>query len=652
MALYSQFTKPRTYFAIVFVMCGLSLWLWLNCPWAQKWEFTKTDVLKLISSGKLKQNSSDSKCVPPVLDSFDPMVMQLYHKFPPIRCSSTMKDWVYTSHGFFHISQDAKRLYGNITCQYTPLQRSGDFAVTYGPVVEPMLDGTPLKSDFFKIKCTSSSGKTYSNVHSSVARNATVMKRVNDYHTRANKNRKDMQSDTGPLSQSLARSLNLSVFMFGFDGVSRMAWMRLLPKTRKYFLETLGGIELENYNIGGDGTVAVLLPILTGKTEEELPDSMTKHEHAKPVDNYPWIWDNFSAHGYVTAYAEDYNSFQWRNMGFDKQPTDHYMRTFQLKARPLLDENLPFCLGSLKRHVIFMNWFRDLFDTYKDVPKFFFGFHAELSHDTNDGLPAADEDLKVLLQDLESNGYLNSTLLILMSDHGARYNAFRSTDIGKLEERLPYFSFRFPPWVHKHHPDIIKTMRINVKRLTSPFDIHATFLDILNHPLTSSGYADNRSISLFHEVSKERTCADADIAPHWCACLEWEHVNKSDPLVVLAVDTAVEAINNYTFFKRIQCAELRLFAITKSLHYVPKSKVNGKMLEFINNPLPATAELYQVSFKTLPGEGHFEVTCAVDSEEKTVLLDAKEISRINMYRSQPACVQKEFPHLRPFCYCH
>jgi hypothetical protein len=68
--------------------------------------------------------------------------------------------------------------------------------------------------------------------------------------------------------------------MFGFDSLSRMAWTRLLPKTRK-FLKKLGGIELEGYNIVGDGTPAALLPILTGKMEEELPEARRGYPGAR-----------------------------------------------------------------------------------------------------------------------------------------------------------------------------------------------------------------------------------------------------------------------------------------------------------------------------------------------------------------------------------
>lgn len=59
--------------------------------------------------------------------------------------------------------------------------------------------------------------------------------------------------------------MGLNVLMFGFDSVSRMTWLRNLPKSHRYFTETLGGTVLEGYNIVGDGTPQALLPILTGQ---------------------------------------------------------------------------------------------------------------------------------------------------------------------------------------------------------------------------------------------------------------------------------------------------------------------------------------------------------------------------------------------------
>ena len=42
-------------------------------------------------------------------------------------------------------------------------------------------------------------------------------------------------------------------------------------------------------------------------------------------------------------------------------------------------------------------------------------------------------------------------------------------------------SFRFPPSFEKTHPEAMKNLRTNAQRLSTPFDVHATFLDVLDY---------------------------------------------------------------------------------------------------------------------------------------------------------------------------
>lgn len=67
-----------------------------------------------------------------------------------------------------------------------------------------------------------------------------------------------------------------------------------------------------------------------------------------------------------------------------------------------------------------MDYARHLFTVYRTKPKFVFGFHGELSHDSFNLLGAVDDDLVDWIQWFENKGHLNNTVLIIMSDHGHR----------------------------------------------------------------------------------------------------------------------------------------------------------------------------------------------------------------------------------------
>lgn len=53
---------------------------------------------------------------------------------------------------------------------------------------------------------------------------------------------------------------------------------------------------MHSYNIVGDGTPQAFLPILTGKTEVELPLTRKRYKNANYVDVYPWIWNVRAPH--------------------------------------------------------------------------------------------------------------------------------------------------------------------------------------------------------------------------------------------------------------------------------------------------------------------------------------------------------------------
>ncbi|CAF4049751.1 unnamed protein product, partial [Rotaria sp. Silwood1] len=69
--------------------------------------------------------------------------------------------------------------------------------------------------------------------------------------------------------------------------------MRFLPKTYSFLIKELGAVIMKGYNIVGDGTRAALIPLLTGKTQGELPEARRGHINSGTVDSFPWIWNQF-----------------------------------------------------------------------------------------------------------------------------------------------------------------------------------------------------------------------------------------------------------------------------------------------------------------------------------------------------------------------
>lgn len=61
-----------------------------------------------------------------------------------------------------------------------------------------------------------------------------------------------------------------------------------------------------------------------------------------------------------------------------------------------------------------------------------------------------------------------------------RFATVRNTLQGKLEERLPFFSFVFPEWFKTKYSQQYRNFQDNLNTLSTPFDVHATLEDILS----------------------------------------------------------------------------------------------------------------------------------------------------------------------------
>ena len=154
-----------------------------------------------------------------------------------------------------------------------------------------------------------------------------------------------------------------------------------------------------------------------------------------------------------------------------------------------------------------LDYWRDFVKSYPGKSKFSFTWNTYMSHDDVNKLNKINNYFANLLKDLHP--YLKNSYLMIMADHGSRYNDFRATKSGHREDNNPVFILSIP---ESSESTVFNNLRGNRKKLITGFDIHAT----LNHIL-ENGPSTKRGISLLSPIPI-RTCQDLQIPPYFCIC--------------------------------------------------------------------------------------------------------------------------------------
>lgn len=432
-----------------------------------------------------------------------------------------------------------------------------------------------------------------------------------------------------------------SVFLMGIDSISRLNLIRGMPETYNH-LESSGWFEMRGFNKIGDNTFPNLMAILTGQNET-LTDEICNWREVGELDKCSFIWNDFNAANYVTAYAEDeieINTFNYYETGFIKQPTDYYLRPFALGAEDNLKikrkNDRIMCLGYQHYADYVYKYGLDFARRFKDEPSFGLFWTNSFSHEDLSMSSAMDTRVLFYLEELQNQGVLNNSIVIFFSDHGMRFGPIRKSFIGWLEERLPFFYIWLPENFKAEHPNIVKNLQINRDRLSSPFDVHVTLKHILQ---LSGGYSDEYvpsaascpdCRSLFTELPLERSCADAGVSKHWCTCVEFQEIDKTSSVVKQAVTHVIKEINSELSLYP-KCAKLKLKDVNSARKSSHQSSID-----------------YLVSFDVKPSQAQLEATvrCESDCENFHVV---GSISRLNRYGNQSWCISDA--KLRKYCYC-
>ncbi|XP_050438239.1 uncharacterized protein LOC126844248 [Adelges cooleyi] len=435
----------------------------------------------------------------------------------------------------------------------------------------------------------------------------------------------------------------VSVLVIGLDGISRLNFNRQMPKTAE-LLSKFGVVEMLGYNKMEYNTFPNLVATLSGHSVPELAASCWPKQEAF-FDDCSFVWDTFKRAGYETGFGEDsplIGAFNFQKNGFHKQPTDRYIRPMMVAAENDIGHNSPLytdlCIGDSMQMTFLLDYVRKFVRSTDDHLSFGFFWSTSLTHDYLNIMRHGDECLRDFFEFLDQSGHLNKTAVVLMSDHGLRFGPFRDTYQGSLEDRLPMLRLILPKWFKAKYQVAMQNLRVNVDRLTTPYDTHKTLLDFLDLKQLEDNAVNRRppsrdlGHSLFTQVPENRTCESAGIPMHYCACHNKVISLETDDSKVERVASALVDHINVKLKTHPQCEQLKLHKIVSASKETGGG--NGKLEDFV------------VQVITTPGEAKFEATVRY-TENNLQLIGS--ISRQNLYGNQSICVNGTETKLLCFC---
>lgn len=623
----------------------------------------------LAPSPEFMVGDAAGECHLPDIDPFDKSISKYVFHIKPLKCRIKSDLTFIDKDGLVKINTTACLESGfdpnTMKCSYEGVYRIKDDDNVALKTSVPISMPGEVPYDFFLITCRDAKGRAYTNLHAHVSKK-TFSKTL----------RKD------PTEQCSSNPYNLLIF--GLDSISRLNGIRKLPKTYGYLTKNLGAYDFRGYTKVGANTFPNILPILTGKYSHQLQKTPPYKDF---YDGYPLIWKNFSRCGYVSLFAEDaphMATFNYLDKGFHEQPTDHYMRPFWLSFKnthPIKDLLSPIwlalesqkvsvgkafdlCVGSSTKHQVVIKYFMSFVRRYYGkFPMFALSWLTEIGHEYLNTVEAGDEDFYQMLKTLHDEGFLNNSFLFFMSDHGHRFDWFRQTLIGRIEDKMPLVLLKIPDQFKTKYPGIAANFMANTQRLVSPFDTHETIKDVLQgnfrsreeaakQPGPSSEMRTNtlKAYSFFSRVPKRRTCAQAGIPEEYCACYKSAVVNLDEKVTSSIANFVLQNTITLTDQWRDKCAKYELL----SVKYVQKREPMGR-LRLKSQPTfwgfswtpEEPVSLYIIAIEVNPGQAVFETTISMRSDNNMEILG--EISRINRYGNQSHCMSKR--EMRPYCFC-
>lgn len=235
-------------------------------------------------------------------------------------------------------------------------------------------------------------------------------------------------------------------------------------------------------------------------------------------------------------------------------------------------------------------------------------------------------------------------------------------------------SVYLPKLFKQRYPNESLEFKKNIHTLVTPMDIHATLMHLLkleaNEPIVNS-QENARAISLFKNRDFSRTCDQAGIDSHWCACLRRYEI-KIDSVLTDMARLFVAYLNEDILKESLdKCVKLELNDVTRvyllesSIDIEYTNKIKSSNFDFFSNlnllrppPIEQGYQKFLFQITTKPNNGLYEFTIEIENnfkENKSYLNKVKinkdKISRLDKYGNSSSCIFDTFPDLRKYCFC-
>ncbi|XP_036225650.1 uncharacterized protein [Bactrocera oleae] len=560
----------------------------------------------------------------------------------------------------------------NINCNYSPLKHNYNISTSkFGDVVpfklhfNQSIEIAP-EIEFIRIRCSEKHRQYFYEDYHFFAINKTTPRtnyfakneknKINKKVTRAKK-RENPNDYLHVRDNNVNESAQqLSIMILGIDSVSHLNSLRYMKRTVDYIRRRLNYVEFWGFNKVGDNAYSNLIPLFTGLAADELKLSCMRAKELHYTE-CPFIWKRFKEAGYMTSFLEDVARTSLFSMDtiFSHPPTDYYIRPIVMEMENHIgyyySVSLNLCMGGRRTIDLVLEMIHKLTPFLQKENFFSFFWLASMTHDFIYMPKLLDNDFVNLFERFQETGILNKTIILLTSDQGLRWGSFHRTYQGMMEERQPLLIAIYPSWFKQRYAEAVANLEINAKRLTTVYDVYATFLDILNlHNLQPSNLKARskelhdfdtipRGISLFLPVPETRTCENAGIASHWCTCYQRTEMPTNDVRVQEAARYVVKLINEQ-LKPYPQCRVLYLNSILDAVLLAPHYTI----IKEVNDDYAIDISL---RLQTKPGLAVFESTVRISGYTKKL---TGAITRLNLYGSQSYCINIDI--LKMYCYCH